>query len=74
VRHTHGVPLAGYVIEGELTVNYGDKGERIYKAGDAVAEAISVPHNGRNSGSAPMRLFALFMGAEGMDNTTAAQH
>jgi quercetin dioxygenase-like cupin family protein len=67
--HTHGVPLTGIVLEGELTVDYGPRGQRIYRQGDAIAEAISVPHNGRNSGSGPMRLFAVFLGAEGAANT-----
>lgn len=67
--HTHGVPLTGIVLEGELTVDYGPRGQRTYRQGDAIAEAIAVPHNGRNSGSGPMRLFAVFLGAEGSTNT-----
>jgi quercetin dioxygenase-like cupin family protein len=67
--HRHGVPLAGIVLEGELTVDYGPRGTRTYRTGDALAEAIDFPHNGRNSGTGPMRLFALFIGAEGIENT-----
>lgn len=63
--HTHGVPAFGFMLEGELTVDYGDKGSRIYKSGDAVLEAMTVAHNGRNSGAAPLRILAVFMGAEG---------
>jgi quercetin dioxygenase-like cupin family protein len=65
-RHTHGMPTFGYVIEGELEVDYGDKGTRLYRAGDAVLEAIGVPHNGRNRGAGPMRILAVFMGAHGL--------
>lgn len=68
--HTHGVPLTGTVLEGELTVDYGDKGKRVYKKGDAVAETLATPHNGRNTGPNVMRLFVVFMGAEGIANTT----
>lgn len=64
--HTHGVPTFGYVLEGELTVDYGEKGTRVYRAGDAVLEAIAIPHNGRNTGAGPMRILALFMGADGL--------
>jgi quercetin dioxygenase-like cupin family protein len=64
--HTHGVPTFGYVLEGELTVDYGEKGSRIYRAGDAVLEAIAIPHNGRNTGAGPMRILAVFMGADGL--------
>ncbi|MGB4866943.1 MAG: cupin domain-containing protein [Hyphomicrobium sp.] len=68
--HTHGVPLTGIVLEGELTVDYGDKGTRTYREGQSIAEAIAVPHNGRNSGTGIMRLFAVYIGAEGVPNMT----
>ena len=64
--HTHGVPLAGMILEGELTVDYGDKGKRTYKTGEALVESMSTPHNGTNTGSGPMRLFVLYIGAEGL--------
>lgn len=71
--HRHGVPVFGYVLEGELTVDYGDKGQRTYRAGDGFAEAISAPHNGRNTGTGPMRVLALFMGADGLATTVAVK-
>lgn len=64
--HTHGVPLTGIVLDGELTVDYGGKGKKIFRKGDSIAEAITIPHNGRNTGSDIMRLFAVFIGAEGV--------
>ena len=70
--HTHGVPLAGIVLEGELTVDYGDKGKRVFHTGDAIAETMSVPHNGKNTGDGPMRLFAIYIGAEGVPTTIPA--
>ena len=42
-------------LEGELTVDYGDKGKHVYRAGDALLEAINVRHNGQNTGSGPAR-------------------
>lgn len=68
--HTHGVPVFGYVLEGELEVNYGDKGIRVYKRGDALLEAISVAHNGRNAGSDAVRILAVFAGADGTPDTS----
>lgn len=67
--HTHNVPTTGIMLEGELTVDYGDRGTRVYRAGDAVIEAMTVAHNGRNTGSGPMRVFAVFIGAVGVANT-----
>lgn len=68
--HTHGAPPAGIVLDGELTVDYGDKGKRTYKKGDALVETMSTPHNGKNTGTVPMRLFVVFVGSEGVPNTT----
>ena len=67
--HTHGVPVTGFVIEGDLTVDYRDKGPRTYHAGEAFAEAMSIPHNGHNDGNVPVRLIALYTGAEGVAPT-----
>ena len=70
--HLHPVPLFGYVLEGELTVDYGAKGKRVYRKGDALAEAINEAHNGRNSGKTPMRILCLFIGADGEPGTVSS--
>src|SRR5690606_11673322 len=41
--HSHPVPLFGYMLEGELTVDYGDKGVKVYKPGDSLMEAVNWP-------------------------------
>ena len=56
-------------LEGALTVDYGPAGSRAYEAGDAFLEAFGSDHDGRNAGDAPMRLLAVYMGAEGVPNT-----
>lgn len=68
--HTHGVPLLGYMLEGELTVDYGAHGTRVYRKGDAAIEAIDVAHKGRNTGSGVARILAVFIGADGVANST----
>ncbi len=60
------------ILEGELTVDYGDKGVHVYRAGDALLEAIAVAHDGRNTGTVPMRILAVFMGAEGLPTSVPA--
>jgi quercetin dioxygenase-like cupin family protein len=72
--HKHGVPLVGLVLEGELTVDYGPRGKRTYKQGDSVAEAMNVPHNGRNTGTGTMRLFVVYMGADGLQTSIPTKH
>ena len=70
--HTHPVPLFGYMLEGGLTVDYGARGIRVYRKGDALAEAMNEAHNGRNTGKSPMRILAVFIGVEGGQGSVAA--
>ena len=70
--HTHPVPLFGYILEGELTVDYGPKGTRVYLKGEGLAEAMNEPHNGRNTGPNPVKILAVFIGMEGLHDSTPA--
>jgi quercetin dioxygenase-like cupin family protein len=73
IVHRHGVPLFAYILDGELTVDYGEHGRRIYRAGDAFMEAMDVAHFGVNTGTQPARLLAVYMGAEGAQDVVPAQ-
>ncbi len=64
IMHKHGVPLFAYILEGELTVDYGARGTRTYPKGQAFMEAMDVPHFGVNRGTQMVRLLAVYMGAE----------
>lgn len=66
--HKHGVPTYGYILAGELTVDYGDMGTRTYKEGTAFMEAMDRWHDGHNHGPVPARVLVVFMGAENMKN------
>lgn len=68
--HMHRIPVFGYVLEGEVTSDYGSKGIRVFRAGDALLEALEWPHRASNRGSIPARVFALYIGSEGMDFAT----
>jgi quercetin dioxygenase-like cupin family protein len=63
--HIHEIPLFAYILDGELTVDYGEKGTKVYKAGNGVLEAIDWPHNGTNAADVPVRLLGVYIGAEG---------
>ena len=65
--HMHKTPVFGYVLEGEITVDYGSKGTRVFRAGEAFLDALDWPHRGINQGTATTRIFALYMGVEGTD-------
>ncbi len=69
--HRHNAPLFGYLLEGELSVDYGNEGTRHYVAGDALIEAFETLHNGYNSGSEAVRILVVFAGAEGTTNTVS---
>jgi quercetin dioxygenase-like cupin family protein len=61
--HKHGVPLFAYILEGELTVDYGRHGKRVYKQGDSLMEAMNVAHFSTNTTTLPVRLLAVYMGS-----------
>jgi quercetin dioxygenase-like cupin family protein len=64
IVHKHGVPLFAYILEGELTVDYGKRGKHIYRQGESFMEAMNVAHFGINTGTGPVRLLAVYMGAK----------
>jgi quercetin dioxygenase-like cupin family protein len=64
IMHKHGVPLFAYILDGELTVDYGRHGTRTYRQGQSFMEAMGVAHFGVNNGSQPVRLLAVYMGAK----------
>jgi quercetin dioxygenase-like cupin family protein len=64
VMHKHGVPLFAYILEGELTVDYGSHGKRTYRQGQSFMEAMNIAHFGVNTGTQPARLLAVYMGAK----------
>ena len=71
--HKHGVPVFIYVLEGEVTVAYEGHGQRVYKQGESFLEAMDVPHTGMNPGSAPVKILAVYIGAEGAQDVIKAQ-
>jgi quercetin dioxygenase-like cupin family protein len=68
IVHKHGVPLFAYILSGELTVDYGTHGTRTYKQGTSFMEAMDVAHFGVNNGTAPVKILAVYMGADGAEN------
>lgn len=71
--HIHDVILAGYILEGELTVNYGSKGTHVLKAGDGIIEATNWPHFGKNTGNVPLKILAVYAGNAELPNAKAVE-
>jgi quercetin dioxygenase-like cupin family protein len=72
--HRHAVPLFGYILEGALTVDYGEKGTHTYTVGDGLIEAMNWPHNGMNKGTVPVKILAVYAGAKGVPDAEAVAH
>jgi mannose-6-phosphate isomerase-like protein (cupin superfamily) len=48
-----------------VTVDYGAAGTHTFHAGEAFVEAMETHHKGHNTGTVPVRILAVSMGAEG---------
>lgn len=68
VFHRHPAPMFAYILEGEVTVDYGDAGKRVYRPGEAFVEAMNVTHRGMNLGTTKVSILSVYMGAEGTKN------
>lgn len=68
--HEHAVPLFAYILEGNLSVDYGTKGVKTLEPGTGMLEAMDWPHNATNVGDVPVRILAVYMGAEDEANAT----
>jgi quercetin dioxygenase-like cupin family protein len=60
--HIHEYPMFGYMIEGEITVDYGDQGIKTFLKGDSLVEAINYTHNGKNTGNEPAKILVVVIG------------
>lgn len=69
--HRHDAPLTAHILEGELTVDYGEDGQRVYRKGDTLVEALGSRHNGKNTGDGVARILVVFAGAVGTPNTVS---
>lgn len=65
VPHKHGVPTFIHILEGEVTVSYEGRGSRRFRQGESFLEAMDVVHSGKNTGTVPVKILAVYMGAEG---------
>jgi len=67
--HEHDAPLFAWILEGEVTVDYGPDGKRTYRQNDAFVEAFRSAHNGTNTGKGIARILAVFAGSHDVKDT-----
>ena len=65
--HKHLVPLYVYIVSGDLEVDYGSKGKKIYKPGTSYVEAIDWCHVGKASGKSPAKVIGIYLGEKTPD-------
>ena len=63
--HTHPMPIAGYVVSGELTVEKKDGEKKHFVAGQIVTETVNSIHRGI-TGDEPVVLIAFYAGTPKM--------
>lgn len=66
--HKHPLPVYAYVVAGNLSVELEDGKQLPFRAGEVIIEVVNAFHNGRNSGSEPVKLAVFYLGAEGTPN------
>ncbi|MEK6673134.1 MAG: cupin domain-containing protein [Nitrospirota bacterium] len=67
--HFHPVPVYAYVLSGSVIVETEDGEKQAFVEGDAIIENVNTPHNGRNTGSVPVRLVVFYTGEDGSPTT-----
>jgi hypothetical protein len=65
--HKHLIPLFVYISSGDLEVDYGSKGKKIYKAGTSYVEAIDWCHIGKAAGKTPVKIVGVYLGEQTPD-------
>lgn len=71
--HLHEAPLFAMVMQGQITVDYGDGITKVYNKDDAFIEAFHTNHNGTNTGTEPVRILTIFAGSDAVKNTVIAE-
>ena len=67
--HSHPVPTFGYMLSGELTVEYETGVVKVIKAGESIIEAQHTVHQGFNRGTEPVKIIVFYAGTPGLANT-----
>ena len=67
--HSHPVPTFGYVLSGELTVEYEGGAVKVMRPGETVVEAQHTPHQGHNRGDEVVKIVVFYAGSKGVPTT-----
>lgn len=70
--HRHGVPLIGYILEGELSVFYEGIGLKKFPQGSSYVETMNVNHFGENATDSVVKVLVVYAGADGSQTVLPA--
>ncbi len=70
--HQHPVPLFGYVLQGQITVELADGRKNTFHQGDPLAECVNMLHNGTNDGKEVTKLLIVVAGEKDVPFTKKA--
>lgn len=74
IWHRHPMPTFGYILDGEIEVDYGPRGTRTFKTGAALMEAMTHAHRGRNVSDRPVRALVVSIGEKGQPLAKPAEN
>ena len=55
--------MYAYILDGEIEVDYGNKGIKTIKRGEAMIEAVNFPHKGINKTNKIAKVLVVYVGA-----------
>lgn len=71
--HLHPMPAYAYILSGSVTVELKNGTRYTSHAGEAFAETVGVLHNGKNTGTEPVRILMTITSHKGVPTTEKAK-
>ena len=71
--HKHPMPCYAYILSGSVTVELENGKRTTFGAGQAFAETVNTLHNGRNTGTTPVRIVMTATSEKGAPTTEAVK-
>lgn len=63
--HQHQYPLYAFVLSGTIMVELDNGTKKVFCEGDVIIEVVNRVHNGRNTGTSPVKLLVFVTGEQG---------
>lgn len=67
--HSHPLPAVAYILSGSVTVELENGKRYTAREGESFAEVVGTRHNGRNTGTVPVKILMTVIGQKGVPVT-----